>query len=500
MLALRNTRKARVLAFIIAFSMILLYTFSFTPIAFAASGSIKTTDIDNEVVNDNVNYENKKDVWVTAEGFTSGAALYVQVTEPDGTLLGSSVGEAVETIIVDDDGFAHFNLWDITGGYDFSTNGGNVYKAWVSTDELFDNENTKTDNFKVKKYSILSIEKSVSSGNTSDDVEIDVAPGAEVVFTITVTNSGNETASDIVVEDTWPEGLEFIGFHPDGANFDDDDEEMIWTIAELGPGQSAVLHLMGEVSEEALHGEHFENLAEIVGGPEDDATVHVHIGGHEEEPELLLEKSVSSGNLESEVQISVAPGANVVFTISVINNSDIVASGIMVEDTWPAGLTFNEYAPEEADFDVDTMIWTIDELGPGEEATIELLGTVPGDAANGTSFENVASIGEDLEDNAIVNIVVTPDDNGGGDDDDTPDEPDEPEIEIIEDLVPEAPIEVVVPDPEPETVVVIEEMVPLADVPQTGINDSIALLAAMMAASLAGLAALTRRRRAAEIK
>jgi len=83
-------------------------------------------------------------------------SYYVQVTEPNGTVLGKSSGADVT---VSGGEFAQcYQLSQIlntassgftVAGYDTTTNPGGEYKVWVSSVSTFDNNSTKTDNFKV---------------------------------------------------------------------------------------------------------------------------------------------------------------------------------------------------------------------------------------------------------------------------------------------------------------------------------------------------------------
>jgi hypothetical protein len=85
---------------------------------------------------------------------------YVQVTAPNGTLLGTSIGAADETPVVVSAGeFATcyqlqaivIKASDLTAGYDNTPNAGGEYKVWVSSASDFSGGSTKTDNFKVKE-------------------------------------------------------------------------------------------------------------------------------------------------------------------------------------------------------------------------------------------------------------------------------------------------------------------------------------------------------------
>lgn len=85
---------------------------------------------------------------------------YVQVTDPGGgSLLGTSVGSTTPTPVSVSGGvFAGQcqELWNLvfkasdgTQGFDVTPNPGGEYKVWISTVPTFDNNSTKTDNFKV---------------------------------------------------------------------------------------------------------------------------------------------------------------------------------------------------------------------------------------------------------------------------------------------------------------------------------------------------------------
>ena len=127
------------------------------------SGAIFTTDVDG-TVNENI-YDSKLDVYLNGGPAKPGAAglpdgyYYVKVTDPSGqTLLGTSVGTADETPIHVTDGefdelYQLFAIVALDGvpGYEDTPNNGGEYKVWVSSVSDFENNSTKTDNFKVKE-------------------------------------------------------------------------------------------------------------------------------------------------------------------------------------------------------------------------------------------------------------------------------------------------------------------------------------------------------------
>jgi hypothetical protein len=135
------------------------------------SGAIFTTDSTCSGVDLNI-YGSKDAVYLDGGPAKEGAAglpdgsYYVQVTEPDGTLLGTSVGTEDETPAhvtggefdscyqlsailhrASDVGSPPFPI----DGYDTTSNPGGEYKVWVSPNSEFPNDETKTDNFKVEE-------------------------------------------------------------------------------------------------------------------------------------------------------------------------------------------------------------------------------------------------------------------------------------------------------------------------------------------------------------
>jgi hypothetical protein len=144
---------------------LLLLTVSSPALAAGVSGAIFTTD-GPTCSGTNVNiFGDRADVYLDGGPTHAGAAglpdgeYYVQVTEPDGTLLGTSVGSGDDTpVIVSGGEFATcyqltailIQASDSQPGYDDTSNGGGEYKVWISTVSTFDNALTKTDIFKVK--------------------------------------------------------------------------------------------------------------------------------------------------------------------------------------------------------------------------------------------------------------------------------------------------------------------------------------------------------------
>ena len=124
------------------------------------TGAVFTTDSLCEGVNLN-HYATKEDVYIDGGPTKIGATglpqgfYYVRVTEPDGTMLGTSAGAPVE-VGANGEFVGCYQVSallvkasDGTPGYDDTSNPGSEYKLWISQDPTFANSRSKTDNFKV---------------------------------------------------------------------------------------------------------------------------------------------------------------------------------------------------------------------------------------------------------------------------------------------------------------------------------------------------------------
>ena len=226
-----NTRMAFIA--LAAFALLTLATTS-ALMASALTGAIFTTDVACNGTNINI-FPNKDAVYLDGGPAHEGAAglpdgeYYVQVTEPDGTLLGTSMGTADETpaLVVDGKFVVCYQLSAIlkkvsdgSPGYDTTTNGGGEYKIWISPDAEFAQQ--KTDNFKV-------------NAQIPDEGEIDV-----IKFYDANANGINDAEEQIT---GWKvriqDGIDLIRFTPVAINvFAPDD----YTVTEFDTNEGNWIH------------------------------------------------------------------------------------------------------------------------------------------------------------------------------------------------------------------------------------------------------------------
>jgi|GEM_PF-6084488 len=105
------------------------------------------------------------------------------------------------------------------------------------------------------------------------------------------------------------------------------------------------------------------------------------------EIDLEVNKSVDAATVEA--------GDTVTWTVDVTNNANAAhdATGVIVGDTLPAGITLTGVSVTDGSFDVNTGIWTLaDSISPGETETLTLTTTIDAGLANGTMILNTAQV------------------------------------------------------------------------------------------------------------
>jgi uncharacterized repeat protein (TIGR01451 family) len=200
------------------------------------------------------------------------------------------------------------------------------------------------------------------------DIEIEktvdqdlVAAGDDVNFTITVTNTGNATATDVLVEDELPAGLE-------GENLSE-------TVT-LEAGESQTFDLPAVVAEDAS--DTIENTATATLG---DKTVDASASVVIEPPPVVppAPEPMTDVSISKDVSpILAAPGDEVEYTLVIENNGPDAADDVIVNDTPPDGLEILEASSDVGTAEVrDGAAYAeLGTLAPGENATVTVTAKV----------------------------------------------------------------------------------------------------------------------------
>lgn len=219
--------------------------------------------------------------------------------------------------------------------------------------------------------------------DTSADVQLNkttskAAPnvGQQFNYTVTATNNGPDTATGIVVTDVIPSGLIYNSYIASQGTYNS--ITGIWDIGTILDGANATLQLYVTPTS-SLAGTNVTNIATKTAQNEYDptipdtanVTVHVPIA----DVQLIKTTSNASPNV----------GQKFNYTINVTNNGPDTATGVIVTDVIPSGLTYNSYtASSGTTYNSITGIWNIGTLNNGNTAVLNLFVTPTASAANST--------------------------------------------------------------------------------------------------------------------
>jgi uncharacterized repeat protein (TIGR01451 family) len=102
--------------------------------------------------------------------------------------------------------------------------------------------------------------------------------------------------------------------------------------------------------------------------------------------------------------------SSVTFTVSVTNNGPIAATGVLLNDTLPAGLTFVSATPGQGAYNGASGVWTIGTLAAAQTVTLTIVATAAGPA--GVARTNTATVTSATADPNLANnsasATVTP--------------------------------------------------------------------------------------------
>jgi uncharacterized repeat protein (TIGR01451 family) len=226
----------------------------------------------------------------------------------------------------------------------------------------------------------------------SNDAPIE---GTQFFYTIVASNAADSirSATGVTVMDVLPSGVTFNSADPDDGSFDE--STGIWTVGNLPQGTSQTLILTVTVNF-GTAGTTVTNTAEIDGDQDDPDR------SNNEATKTITPVPVPSANVAVTKTVNdIAPieGTQVTYTIVASNASDSISSatGVIVTDVLPSGVTFDSADPDDGSFDEIAGVWTIGELAQGTSQTLVLTVTVNGGTA-GTPISNTAVISADQPD------------------------------------------------------------------------------------------------------
>lgn len=218
-----------------------------------------------------------------------------------------------------------------------------------------------------------------------------------VTYYITVENSGTEIAEEIVVKDKIPEGLILV----DGSISNHGElngTEITWLIDNLEVGEVDTLSFKVKVPSVTVDTQYkniatiaYENDPEKPTNPEPSNEVVVEEGV----PSLttLKEQSLNNGAATTQT-LKVIESDKVTYIITVKNTGTGAATGVVVTDKVPTGLTLIENSITNDgvyDESTQTIAWAVGRVEAGESVVVKFSVTVP-EVSVDTEWTNIATV------------------------------------------------------------------------------------------------------------
>ena len=227
-----------------------------------------------------------------------------------------------------------------------------------------------------------------------------VLAGETLVYTIVVSNAGPGTATDVAVADTLPAGVAFISAAVSGGSGTESCGEAGGVVScahgTIDPGDAETITLTVAVDPSA--GGSIVNSATVLGsttdpdGSNNDDSASVSVNA---EVDLSLSKTASPP--------AVDPGDAITYTIIVTSGGPSVATGVVVADPIPAGVTFDSASSTQGPCSIGAVLsCSIGTMIPGSSVTITVIAT----AVSAGTVVNTATVS-----------TSTPDTNSSNDSD-----------------------------------------------------------------------------------
>lgn len=291
-----------------------------------------------------------------------------------------------------------------------TTIGAKTNSAEVTAVDQFDPDSTENNNVTTEddQASVVVTPNSADLSLTKQVNNATPNKNENVVFSLTVTNSGPQSATNVTVADALPAGLTFVSSAPSGTTTYSSGTG-VWTVGTLASGGSETLQITATVATLGAK----TNTAQVSASDQfdTDSTPNNSVTTEDDQASVVVTPNSTDLSVTKTVS-SAAPalGNNVTFTVTVTNNGASGATGVTLSDSLPAGLTLVSSSPSgSTTYNSGTGVWTVGSLAAGASVTLSIIAT----AGTPGSFTNTAQVSAMTEfdtDSTPGNSVATEDD------------------------------------------------------------------------------------------
>jgi uncharacterized repeat protein (TIGR01451 family) len=233
--------------------------------------------------------------------------------------------------------------------------------------------------------------------STSADVMIaktgpaNAAAGSNIVYTLTISNSGPSDASSVSVTDTIPANTTFVSATPSQGSCSGT-STVTCALGGITSAGSATVTLTVKVDSAVASGSTISNTAAVSSTTSDPSAAN---------NSSTATTNISPGSVDLAITKTASPppygtGLPITYTIAVSNAGPSPATGVIVTDVIPPGTTFVSATPSQGSCSgTSTVTCNLGTLNSGASATILLTLTLPSTAGPVSNTASVTSSNPD---------------------------------------------------------------------------------------------------------
>ncbi|WP_420321297.1 gliding motility-associated C-terminal domain-containing protein [Flagellimonas sp.] len=215
--------------------------------------------------------------------------------------------------------------------------------------------------------------------------------GEQIVFTVTVTNSGPNVATGLIIEDVLASGYSLVSAVVTSGTYDQ--ITGVWAISSMASGLSETLTITADVLSSGV----YSNTAELIRLDtfDPDSTPDNRLSSEDDQDTVVpVPNGLADLSLTKTVDNPTPNVGDVVeFTLNLTNDGASDATGVVVTDLLPSGLSYQSHITTAGAYDADTGIWNINgTLFNQNTETLVVLATVNVPTGATDEYINVATI------------------------------------------------------------------------------------------------------------